>query len=102
MLLEQLIERLEKEPQDKVIKNGFGKAMSYRGDYSELAFEPVNNVTVGSMLEEAKYALDGIYEWYKGEDLTMHKHTKVYIIKYKYCRDELSKPSLENMLADVV
>lgn len=39
--LKELIEQLEKMPSDRIIPFGFGKPMSYRGYYAQLAFDPV-------------------------------------------------------------
>lgn len=66
MQLQDLINYLEKEDPKKVAPLGFSYPHSYRGIYSELAFEPTPNVTVGEMLECAKSALDTTYQGWKG------------------------------------
>jgi hypothetical protein len=40
VILGELIEALEKLPEDRVLPVGFDKPHSYRGYYNELAFEP--------------------------------------------------------------
>ena len=102
MILKDVIERLKNEPQDNVIKNGWGHAMSYRGYYEELAFSPANNVTIGSMLKEAEKALNNTYEGYKGGDFTMDEYTNVHIAKYGQTGHELSEMLLNYILADVI
>ncbi len=101
MTLGDLIERLKKEPKENVIRKGFGRAMSYRGDYSQLAFDPCENVTVASMLEEAESALGKTFEGYKGGDFVMNEYTDVYIANYGCCGDELGFMLLDYILEDI-
>ena len=82
MILKDLIERLEQEPYENTIRNGFGHSMSYRGDYSQLAFAPAQYVTVGSMLEEAKRAVGKTYHGYKGGEYTFNKDQDLYVDNY--------------------
>lgn len=78
MYLKHLIERLEKEPADKVVL-GFKHPHSYRGYYEDLAFEPAQNVTVGEMLAAARSAVGSTYEGWKGGDYTMSEWSSVWI-----------------------
>ena len=104
MNLNQLITRLELEPQEKVITNGFGKAHSYRGYYDQIAFEPKKNVTVGEMLNEAKKANGNVYYGWKGGEYLMNLETVVNIAPYSYCSldgsDLLIMETLEMMLSN--
>ena len=80
--LGELIACLERyDPQQRVAV-GFGKPMSYRGYYDELAFEPMENTTVGEMLVAAKSALGETFGGYKGGDFTMTEHVDVWIACY--------------------
>lgn len=89
MNLGELIERLENIPDDLVFPNGFGEPMSWRGVYAELAFNPENNVTAGSMLENAKSAVGKTFTGYKGGDFMMTLDTDVHIASYgSYGGDE--------------
>ena len=83
MTLGELIERLEKvKDKSKVIKKGFGEPMSWRGIYSELAFEPAENVTIQSMLDNAKSAIGKTFKGYKGGDYKMDTYSDVHISEY--------------------
>ncbi len=62
LALDELIEILAAEPADKVVAVGFHRPHSYRGYYEDLAFEVTTNVTVGTMLAEARSALDSTYQ----------------------------------------
>lgn len=67
-------------PQDAVIRHGFGEPRSYRGDYSECAFEPAERVTVASMVAHVERALSGeVFEGYKGGEYTFNEVTPCYI-----------------------
>lgn len=81
-MLKDLIECLEKQNPDAIVPHGFGCPMSYRGDYSQLAFEPVENARIGDMLEHAKSALGATFEGYKGGNYTMYEYTDCWIAKY--------------------
>lgn len=100
MVLEELIETLEKYPPEQKVVKGFGYPMSYRGVYAELAFAPVNDTTVGEMLAHAKSALGQTFEGYKGGDFTMHEWTKCNIANYGECGEEIGPLLLWYMLGD--
>ena len=82
MTLGQLIELLKEQDQDKKVRYGFGNPHSWRGSYDELAFEPVENTSVGEMLSQALAAEDNIYEGWKGGEFKMTSSTTVNI-EYK-------------------
>ncbi len=82
MRLKEVIAILEKYPQDKVCKYGFGEADSYRGFYERIAFEPKSFVTVGQMLTEAKKAVGVTFNGYKGGEYVMDGETLVHIAPY--------------------
>ena len=56
---------------------------SYRGYYSDLAFEPDGEeITVGEFLKVCENALDTTYEGYKGGDFLMGSNTPLWISSY--------------------
>ena len=79
MKLEDLIEILQRFPAERKVSCGFGNPHSWRGSYDELAFEPVNDTTVGEMLGAAKSAIGQTYTGWKGGDFKMGLETSVNI-----------------------
>lgn len=61
---------------------GPGKARSYRGYYSDLAFSPERPTTVGAFLEACRSALGKTFEGYKGGDFVMDESTPLWIAPY--------------------
>lgn len=88
LTLGALIEALEKTPTDHLVifENGVaspGKEMSYRGYYSDLAFEDDHATkTVGVFLEQCRKALNATYEGYKGGDFVMGPDTPLWRAEY--------------------
>lgn len=66
MTLDELISALEAEDPGKVLPLGFSNPHSWRGDYSQLAFEPTADVTVGTMLADARSAHSCTMQGWKG------------------------------------
>jgi len=99
MTLGEYIERLEKADPEKKVKLGLGNPDSWRGVYSELAFAPVENTTVGEMLSEARKAVGATYEGYKGGEYTMTKDTDIHVDCYGQWSDG---KVLWNMLLDLI
>ncbi|WP_305012358.1 hypothetical protein [Hymenobacter mellowenesis] len=93
-----MIEFLETQNPNKFVPMGFHNPHSYRGYYSELAFEPVEKVTVGKMLECAKEALRNTYEGWKGGDFTMNSYTDVYLAEEGSTGEEISEILLKYMV----
>lgn len=77
--LGQLVVELTALDPDRVVPLGFGRPHSYRMDYSELAFEPAQNVTIGSMLEAAQGALGETFQGWKGGDYAMDCDTHCWL-----------------------
>lgn len=100
MRLEEVIKVLESAPRDRVVAHGLGKAMSYRGYYDQLAFEPKDNVTVGEMLDEARSAVDKVFDGYKGGEYKMYDFTECWIAEYGDCGDALSADGLRCMIGE--
>lgn len=82
MTLGQLIEVLsEFDPNRLVI--GFGRVRSYRGYYSDLAFEPVeSHGTVASLLHMARECLGRTFQGYKGGDYVMGESTPLWFSEW--------------------
>lgn len=102
LTLSQVIDRLRKESPTKVIKNGWGAAGSWRGSYDEIAFSPLQNVTIASMLDSAEQAIGQTMRGYKGGDFYMDGGSLCNVAcygNYGEERDELTKTMLEEMLS---
>lgn len=79
MNLSELLFKLESYPANKVFKVGFRTPHSYRPRSNELAFSPVFNVKVASMLAYAKSALNASYSSCTGRVYTMSLLTPVHV-----------------------
>jgi len=98
MFLEELIDRLKKEDPNTRVPVGFHNPHSYRGDYFQVAFEPVENVTIGEMLECAKEALGTTYTGYKGGNFTMHGCTHCYLANRGRTGEEIGNILIDYMI----
>ena len=98
MYLEELIEALEAADPEQTVPVGFGNPHSYRGDYSDLAFQPAANVTVASMLSAAREALGSTYHGYKGGAYTMHEYSRVWLAWYGETGESIGPVLLSYML----
>lgn len=98
--LGQIIEFLETQDPKAKVPHGFGKPMSYRGYYDQVAFEPVDNTTVGKMLAHAKSAIGPTFTGYKGGDYIYDRFTSVWIADYGRLGDPLSELLLKYMIAE--
>jgi hypothetical protein len=65
-----------------VLPLGFHGPHSWRGDYSELAFEPAENIPVAAMLAAARSALGATFEGYKGGSYEMYPGTPCWVAWY--------------------
>lgn len=90
MTLGDLIDWLEKQDQNMIVKDGFGSPHSDRGSYEELAFTPRPEAKISDMLASAKSAVGGTFTGYKGGDFKMGRHTPVYIGEWGDCGDEIT------------
>lgn len=69
------------DPERKIV--GVGDPISYRGYYSDLAFEPTTDVkTVVEVLAKAKDCMGRIFEGYKGGDFQMGENTPIWSSEY--------------------
>lgn len=79
MNLKEIIDALEKQPREKPMLIGFTRPHSYRGEYRNLAVEPVCGSTVGASLDSLKEAHGQTYGGWKGGDYEMDDYVNVYI-----------------------
>jgi hypothetical protein len=90
MTLGKLIERLEAMPPETPIV-GLGDCDSYRGYYSDLAFEPTGNseTTATALLDKCKGAMGQVFHGYKGGDYVMGALTPLWVAHYGCCGQKL-------------
>lgn len=93
-----IIARLEREDPDQVLPLGFANPHSYRGDYMNLAFEPVRNIKVGDVLNACRFALGHTFEGWKGGDYTMKEHTDCWISRVGESGDNKIGPLLLDLM----
>ncbi len=84
MYLLKLIKVLETIPEHVVFKEGFVNPHSYRGNYDDLAVEPMSNVKVVDMVSCLEQAVGSTYRGYKGGHFDMVGTEDVYLA-YKGC-----------------
>lgn len=84
MQLEDVIKTLEKYPPEQIVVHGWDRAHSDRGNYSDLAFGPADDVNVGQMLQVARGALGSVFEGYKGGSYKMAEYTECYLAHWGY------------------
>ena len=85
MTLGKLIDLLKMMKPKDVIQ-GFGEAHSYRGYYSDLAFElSGNQMSVKDALKICQAAMGEVFEGYKGGDYQMGRNTPIWIANYGRC-----------------
>lgn len=81
LTLGEVITALSAHDPDKRLKVGFRHPHSWRGDYSQLAFEADENVTVRDMLDEATTAVGTTFQGWKGGDYRMDADTFVWLVR---------------------
>lgn len=93
-----IIARLEREDPATVLPIGFANPHSYRGDYADLAFEPVRDISVDEVLAAARSALGATFEGYKGGEFTMAEHTDCWISMHGESGDNKIGPLLLDLM----
>lgn len=89
MTLGELIEALEMMPEGAEIE-GLGNLNSYRGYYSDLAFEPeVGAKTAAELLETCRAAMGQVFEGYKGGEHVMGAKTPLWLANYGSCGEKI-------------
>lgn len=82
MTLGEMVAWLESRAPEEVVM-GLGGLMSYRGYYSDLAFEPTQTPrTVADLLAECRKAMGKVFEGYKGGDFLMGETTPLWVAGY--------------------
>jgi hypothetical protein len=84
MTLGKLIDRLESLPQEMMM-NGITSPHSYRGYYTDLAFERGPRATVGETLTMLRGCMGEVFQGYKGGDYQMGRNTPVWVASYGEC-----------------
>ena len=98
--LDDLIAALEAVDPARVLPYGFHDPHSYRGHYEQLAFCLTTNISVGTMLESARYALGATYQGWKGGDYTMSGYTECWLVAERGdCGESIGFVLLAFMLA---
>jgi hypothetical protein len=93
-----IIARLEQEDPARVLPIGFANPHSYRGDYRDLAFEPVANISIGDMLTACRSALGFTFDGWKGGDFTMTESTDCWISMHGESGDNKIGPLLLDLM----
>lgn len=94
--LGKLITTLEGLVPDRPV-TGFGKLMSYRGYYCDLAFEPSAEVeAVATLLNRCQFAMGKVFEGYKGGDFQMGETTPLWIAQYGSSGERLMALDVDN------
>ena len=85
MTLGKMIEALQAMPSDAVIK-GICYPHSYRGYYSDLAFEPAaQDIKASEALMMCRDVMGKVFDGYKGGDYVMGALTPLWLANYGYC-----------------
>jgi hypothetical protein len=86
MTLGKLIDILKNLPEDKLI-GAFGEPHSYRGYYSDLAFEPIKDkeIIAKAALKICEGCMGEVFEGYKGGDFQMDRNTPIWFAFYGSC-----------------
>ena len=89
MTLGELIAALEAMPEGAEVAN-LNSAHSYRGYYSDLAFERDEGTRpAADLLNECKAAMWQVFKGYKGGDYVMGALTPVWVASYGCCGPKL-------------
>lgn len=83
MSLAAIIAELQRYDRTLHIVPGFGAPHSWRGDYSECAFNPTTSATVGEMLAHCGEAMLGTFVGWKGGEYEFYDHTACHIAEAK-------------------
>jgi hypothetical protein len=95
MILYALIKWLEKQDLDCVVEYGFGSPHSDRGNYYNLAFNPVKCTTFRDMLRHARSAYGSTFTGWKGGDFLMNSDTECFIGEYGVCGELITSAHLK-------
>lgn len=96
--LGEIIELLAAEDPDRVLPVGFTNPHSFRGYYSELAFEPATDVRIGDMLADAQAALGHTFQGWRGGWYKMEAYTTCWIAEEGHSGDDCIGPLMMRLL----
>jgi hypothetical protein len=89
MTLGKMIESLKSMPESKEIK-GIGTLHSYRGYYSDLAFDhEAGKKPVVEVLNMCLDAMGKVFQGYKGGDYVMGELTPLWMAEYGCCGERI-------------
>lgn len=89
MTLGKLIAKLETLPSETLI-DGVAEPHSYRGYYSDLAFErSADKIKAADLLALCRSAMGKVFEGYKGGEFVMGEKTSLWIAFYGFCGDKI-------------
>lgn len=95
MTLGKFIAALDELPPERTIQD-VGEAMSYRGYYSDLAFEPDGQTrAVAEVLASARACMGQTFEGYKGGDFDMGASTPIWSSRYSMCGPRIMGLNIE-------
>lgn len=98
MKLGELIKVLESKDLWFVVRRGFLKPHSYRGFYEQVAFKPMENVTVGEMLNDVCSAIGETLHGYKGGICKIGESTEVWLAYPGETGEQIGPTLLKYML----
>jgi hypothetical protein len=87
MTLGKLIERLETLPPETMLD--LASPHSYRGYYSDLAFEIGDKIAAADALKMCRAAMGEVFQGYKGGDYQMGRNTPVWRASYGCCGQKI-------------
>lgn len=64
---------------------------SYRGYYSDLAFEVGEPITAAALLKICRDSMGEVFEGYKGGDFVMGRNTPIWVADYGCCGERIMK-----------
>lgn len=91
MTLDELIQELRNRDPTIVVRNGFSSGHSDRGDYSNVAFTPVDETTIGEMLHHAESIKGQTVGGYKGGTYLMAGYVDAHIGEWGECGDRIGR-----------
>lgn len=89
MTLGKLIDRLAELPPETVVD--LDEPHSYRGYYSDLAFQRnATPVSAATALEMCRKCMGEVFQGYKGGDFQMGRNTPVWVANYGCCGKKIT------------
>jgi hypothetical protein len=90
MTLHDLIVELSKRNPDTIVKHGFGDGHSDRGDYSNAAFTPIKETSIGQMLHHAMLLLNTEQDGWNGGRYSMYGYVEANIGEWGKCGEPIT------------